>query len=72
MRGWWLGQGQLCLRAGSAWCWAGASGMGVSSLGGQPCLGEAWECLPKSRAFSPFAEWAWQSTLLELHWLSPS
>lgn len=27
---------------------------------------------PKSRAFSPFAEWAWQSTLLELQWLSPS
>lgn len=53
VRGWWHGQAQLCLGAGSAWCGAGARGMGVHSLCRQQCLGEAWECLPQLQSLSP-------------------
>lgn len=45
--------GPAMLEAGSAWCWAGASGTGVSSLCRQQCLGEVWECLPQIQSLKP-------------------
>lgn len=45
--------GPAVLEAGGAWCRAGASGTGVSSLCRQQSLGEVWECLPQIQSLEP-------------------